>query len=174
MNKWLIAVFAVFLLAACSDKEQQVNVKEHEKSIEEGTVGFEVMGENIEEATGIPADEKESIKNSFEEYIDSFNVKDIDRYVSTLSKNPQGFSVEEDKAAAETIFEQYDITKTASDVTIVKYDKNEAQVYANILTEMTELASGTELKDGGRQVTVFVKEDGDWKVTSIYYIGNQN
>lgn len=173
MSKWLIAVFAVFMLAACSDKEEQVNLAENEQIIEEGTVGFEIMGETIEEASGVPAEEKESIISSFEEYIASFNAKDIDRYVNTLSKNPQGFSIEDDQEAAKMAFEQYDITKTASDITIVKYNENEAQVYANIVTDMTELASGTELQDEGRQVTVLVKEDNAWKVTSIYYIGNQ-
>ncbi len=93
--------------------------------------------------------------------------------MNTLSKNPQGFSVEDDLAAAEMVFDQYDITKTASDITIVKYSEKEAQVYSNIVTDMTEIASGTELKDEGRQVTVFVKEDGKWKVTRIAYIGNQ-
>ena len=173
MSKFLIAVVAVFLLAACGNKEQQVNLAENEQFIEEGTVGFEVMGESIEEAAGVPAEEKESIISSFEEYIASFNSKDLDRYVNTLSKNPQGFSIEEDQAAAKMIFEQYDITKTASDITIVKYNENEAQVYSNIVTDMTEIASGTELQDEGRQVTVFVKENDGWKVTSIYYIGNQ-
>ncbi|CAM5191160.1 SnoaL-like protein OS=Ureibacillus acetophenoni OX=614649 GN=SAMN05877842_101174 PE=4 SV=1 [Ureibacillus acetophenoni] len=174
MNKWLIAVFAVFLLAACNDKEEQnVNLAETEQVIEEGTVGFEIMGDNIEEVAGVPTEEKEAIIAAFDEYIASFNAKDIDRYVNTLSNNPQGFEVEEDMLVAEKIFEQYEISKVASDVTIVKYSENEAQVYSNILTDMTEIASGTELQDEGRQVTVFVKENGNWKVTSIYYIGNQ-
>jgi len=174
MNKWLIAVFAVFLLAACNDKEEQnVNLAETEQIIEEGTVGFEIMGDNIEEVAGVPTEEKEAIIAAFDEYIASFNAKDIDRYVKTLSNNPQGFEVEEDMLVAEKIFEQYEISKVASDVTIVEYSENEAQVYSNILTDMTEIASGTELQDEGRQVTVFVKENGNWKVTSIYYIGNQ-
>lgn len=174
MNKWLIAVFAVFLLAACNDKEEQnVNLAETEQVIEEGTVGFEIMGDNIEEVAGVPTEEKEAIIAAFDEYIASFNAKDIDRYVKTLSNNPQGFEVEEDMLVAEKIFEQYEISKVASDVTIVEYSENEAQVYSNILTDMTEIASGTELQDEGRQVTVFVKENGNWKVTSIYYIGNQ-
>lgn len=173
MNKWLIAVFAVFLLTACNDKDEKVSLAETEQIIEEGTVGFEIMGDDIEEVAGVPTEEKEAIIAAFDEYIASFNAKDIDRYVKTLSNNPQGFEVEEDMMVAEKIFEQYDISKVASDVTIVKYSENEAQVYSNILTDMTEIASGTELQDEGRQVTVFVKENGNWKVTSIYYIGNQ-
>ncbi len=39
---------------------------------------------------------------------------------------------------------------------------------------MTEIKTNTELTSSGRQVTVFVKEDGAWKVTSVYYIGNES
>ena len=35
-----------------------------------------------------------------------------------------------------------------------------------------KIETGAELAGVGRQVTVFVKED-DWKVSSIYYIGNE-
>nr|WP_106783708.1 nuclear transport factor 2 family protein [Lysinibacillus timonensis] len=174
MNKMIIALLAAILLTACGNKEQEVNMKETEQIIEEGTVGFEVMGENIEEAADVPSEEKKAIISVFDEYIASFNSKDIDRYVATLSKNPQGFSIEEDKAAAEAAFEQYDIKKTPSEITIVKYSDEQAQVYANVLTETKEIASGNEFSDEGRQVTVLVKEDGEWKVTSIYYIGNQS
>lgn len=174
MNKWFIALLAVFVLAACSNKEQDVNTKDTEQVIDNGTIGFEIMGDNIEEVTDIPEDEREAILKAFDEYIASFNSKDIDRYVNTLAKDPQGFTIEDDKAEAELAFEQYDITKTPSDVTIVKYSENEAQVYSNIVTDLTENATGTELSDEGRQVTVFVKEEGQWKVTSIYYIGNQS
>jgi hypothetical protein len=172
MYKLCIAVFAVFMLTACGNNEQdQVN---NAQIIEEGTVGFEVLGGNIEEVTGIPTEEKEAILTAFEEYISSFNSKDIDRYVKTLSENPQGFSIEDDKTAAQTAFEQYNITKTPSEITIVKYNEQEAQVYSNMITDLMEVASGNELQDAGRQVTVFVKENGEWKVTSIYYIGNQS
>ncbi len=173
MYKYFVAVFAVFMLTACSNNNEEVNLEDNAKIIEEGTVGFEMLGDSIEEASGVPAEEKEAIIAAFEEYIESFNSKDINRYVETLSKNPQGFSIEEDKETAKMAFEQYDITKTATDTTIVKYNEKEAQVYSNLVTDLTEIATGAELTDDGRQVTVFVKEDGEWKVTSIYYIGNK-
>ncbi|RKJ32086.1 DUF3225 domain-containing protein, partial [Butyricicoccus sp. 1XD8-22] len=111
MNKWFIALLAVFVLAACSNKEQDVNTKDAEQVIDNGTIGFEIMGDNIEEVTDIPEEEKEAILKAFDEYIASFNSKDIDRYINTLSKDPQGFTIEDDKAEAELAFEQYDITK---------------------------------------------------------------
>ena len=56
-------------------------------------------------------------------------------------------------------------------MTIVKYNEEEAQVFANLNIEMTEEATNTEVSSQGRQVTVFVKEDDAWKVSSVYYIG---
>ena len=37
---------------------------------------------------------------------------------------------------------------------------------------MKQLSTGLETKPSGRQVTVFTKDDGDWKVASVYYIGD--
>ena len=58
-------------------------------------------------------------------------------------------------------------------MTIVKYNEKdaEAQVFANLKIEMIEEATNTEVSSQGRQVTVFVKEDDAWKVSSVYYIG---
>lgn len=171
MKNWVvILVGAFFLLTACSDQsEDAASVK----VAEEKTVGFEMMGGNVEEATNVPAKEKEKIIAAFNEYIDSFNEKDIERYGEILSKNAQGFNYEEDIEYAKETFESYDIVREASDVTIVKYKENEAQVFSNIETVAKELASDVEHNKSGCQVTVFVKENGEWKVSSIYYIGNQ-
>ena len=54
----------------------------------------------------------------------------------------------------------------------MKYSEDEAQVFSNLKTETKELETGAEMSGVGRQVTVFVKED-QWKVSSIYYIGNE-
>lgn len=171
MKKWLMAVLAVFVLTACGDKKE-LNAEETAEVIEEGTIGFEIMGDNIEEATNVPEDEKEQILAAFDEYITAFNEKDIERYTKTLSRNPEGFDFEEDIQFVKDKFSKYNIERKVSDVTIVKYSKEQAQVYANLTTNMTELATDVALASSGRQVTVFVKENGAWKVTSIYYIGN--
>lgn len=179
MKKWLIlmvAAMGAIILAACNDneKDNEFDAKENAKTIEEGTVGFEVMGDNIEEVTNVPANEKKAIHAAFDEYIASFNAKDIDRYINTLSKNPQGFDYDEEVKAVKAAFKEYNVEKKASDVILVKYSDEEAQVFSNLDTNTKEIATGTELSDSGRQVTVFVKEDGAWKVSSIYYIGNDS
>ncbi|MDM5332424.1 nuclear transport factor 2 family protein [Ureibacillus composti] len=178
MKNWLIAVMAVIAmltLAACGDKKEEVlDPAETKEIIDEGTVGFEVLGDKVEEVTDIPKEDKKAILAAFDEYIASFNAKDINRYTNTLSKDPQGFDYEEDISIAKNAFADYDIERVASDVTIVKYTKEQAQVYANLVINMNELESDAKLESSGRQVTVFAKEDDAWKVTSVYYIGNDS
>ncbi|WP_332651180.1 DUF4440 domain-containing protein [Lysinibacillus sp. 54212] len=170
MKKWLLVVAACLVLTACGNKEEQSN-KDPEET-EKESIGFEVLGESIEEAADIPVAEKANIVAVFNEYIDAFNAEDIDRYATTLSKNAKGFDYEKDLQEAKKQFSQYKINRQADDVTIVKYNEQEAQVFANLNIEMTEETTDTELKSQGRQVTVFVKEEGSWKVSSVYYIGN--
>ena len=174
MKKWLLALVTVLVLAACGDTDTADDTaKTNEEIIEEGTVGFEVLGESIEEASGVPAEEKEKILAAFNEYIEAFNAEDIDRYAQTTSKQAKGFDYELDLQEAQKVFDSYAINRQAEDVTIVKYNEKEAQaqVFANLNIEMTEEATNTEVSSQGRQVTVFVKEDGAWKVSSVYYIG---
>ncbi|RUL54176.1 nuclear transport factor 2 family protein [Lysinibacillus antri] len=171
MKKWLMLVVAALMLTACGDKEE---TKKEETTKDETLVGFELTGDEVEEAPDVPKEDEEQIIAAFNEYIDSFNAKDIDRYTQTLSKNPQGFEYEEDVAAAKNAFAQYNIERTPSDVTIVKYSEDEAQVFSNLEIQMTEIETNAELTSSGRQVTVFTNENGGWKVTSVYYIGNDS
>lgn len=171
MKKWLIAVMALFMLAACGN-EKDASPEELQKTIEDGTVGFEILGDTIQEATGVPEDEKNNIISAFDEYIAAFNEKDLERYKNIISKNAKGFNYEEDIQAVSAVFEQYDVKRTAEDITIVNYNEEEAQVFSNLKTETKEIETGAELSGVGRQVTVFMKEDG-WKVSSIYYIGSE-
>lgn len=172
MKKCFVAVFAALLLAACGDQKQELDIEQTNSIIEEGTVGFEMAGGTIEEVTNVPEDDKKQLISAFEEYIEAFNAKDIERYAATLSENPKGFDAEEDKEAAQHAFETYDIERSAKDITIVKYFGDEAQVYANLAITTVEIETGVELSSQGRQVTVFVKEQDRWKVSSVYYIGN--
>lgn len=174
MKKWLFALVTALVLAACGDTDTADDTaKTNEEIIEEGTVGFEVLGDSIEEASGVPVEEKEKILAAFNEYIAAFNAEDIDRYAETTSKQAKGFDYELDLQEAQKVFDSYAINRQAEDVTIVKYNEKEAQaqVFANLKIEMTEEATNTEVSSQGRQVTVFVKEDDAWKVSSVYYIG---
>lgn len=169
MKKWLLLPVLLIVLAGCTDDTKD---EKSAKTEEDSNVGFEMTGENVEEAANIPEDEKGKILAAFDEYINSFNEEDIDRYKNTLSLNPEGFDYEEDIKEAKNAFEQYDIKRTPSDVTIVKFNDKEAQVFSTIVTDMKETATKVELSQSGRQVTVFVKEDDNWKVSSIFYIGD--
>ena len=60
------------MLSACGDKdkedEKEFDAVEANKVIEEGTVGFEVVGETIEEATNVPKEAKKEIEAAFKVY----------------------------------------------------------------------------------------------------------
>lgn len=172
MKKWLIALISVFILAACSDNKE-LDAEEVKKAIEEGTAGYTVFGGNIEEAQNVPSDVKNKIVAAFNEYIESFNSEDIQRYSATLSKEAKGFDYEQDLLEAQKVFDKYTVNREAQDVTIVKYNENEAHVFANLSVKMTEDDTNTEVASKGRQVTVFVKEQDAWNVSSVYYIGNE-
>ncbi|ATP39061.1 DUF3225 domain-containing protein [Solibacillus sp. R5-41] len=161
MKKWFIAVISLLVLTACGNEE-----------IEDETVGFEILGDTIQEASDVPEQEKIEILSAFEDYIAAFNEKDLERYKNIISKNAEGFKYEDDIQAITEVFKQYDVNRVAEDVTIVKYKEGEAQVFSTLKTQTKELKTGAELAGDGRQVTVFVKED-QWKVSSIYYIGNE-
>ncbi len=70
-------------------------------------------------------------------------------------------------------FKEYDLNREAADMTIVKYSEQEVQVFATLKTKIKQISSGLEFDQLGRQVTVFTKDDGNWKVTSIHYIGDE-
>jgi hypothetical protein len=55
-------------------------------------------------------------------------------------------------------------------VTLIKYDKNQAQVFAILNISMEQESTGAKLNSSGRQVTVFANEDGKWRVTSVFFI----
>jgi ketosteroid isomerase-like protein len=182
----LIVVGILLMLGACSaDKEssrQSGSVDDGETTTNNGAidhgvddkqVGFNMSGGEIEEAADVPADEKEQILEAFTVYIDAFNEKDIDKYMNTLSEHSKVFDLEEERIYMEGKFEKYDLNRVADDTTIVKYSENEAQVFATLKTTVKQISSGLEFNQLGRQVTVFTKDDGNWKVSAIHYIGDE-
>ncbi|MDW0112562.1 nuclear transport factor 2 family protein [Sporosarcina saromensis] len=190
MKKTVVYLMLVFVLvlSACSKNEEdnanQGSVNDGETSnefgsidhgVDENKVGFNLSGGEIEEAADVPAEEKTALMEAFDTYIHAFNAQDVDEYMRTLSKNPQSFSIDEERTYIEGVFGEYEISRDAKDVTIVKYDadKGEAQVFSNLDTTLKQKSSGLETNRTGRQVTVFTKEDGNWKVTSVYYMEDQ-
>lgn len=185
ISKWLISLLLILVVVAgCSAKEKDQNESAGSSSdgessvqsgavhhgVEDGKVGFTMSGGSIEEATGVPDDEKERLVALFNDYIDTLNVKDIDSYLQTLSK--EDFNLEEERKNFEAQSAEYEFTREASEVTIIKYEENEAQIFSNIVTTFKQLSTGLVTKPSGRQVTVFKKINGDWKIASIHYIGD--
>ena len=181
-----LAAFAL-TLAACNSNDEtnqntnsagdiaptntQATTDHGAKDKSETQVGFEISGGNIEEAAKVPEKEKTAILDSFTEYMESFNAEDTERYMDTISKNPEGFNYDDEKVKVEQTFNDFDTIRTADNITIIKYDKTQAQVFSNIHTSLEQIDTGAKLDQNGRQVTVFVKEDGKWLVSSVYYIG---
>lgn len=169
----------VLVLAACGDKDD-TNKKAQDDSQKEDyvdandsdmKVGFNMDSEgNIEEATNVPKDVKADLVATFDTYITTLNNGDIDGYLATLSQKAQGFNYDEEKHYIEQQLQQSEITTEASKVTIVKYDKdkNEAQVFAQMATDILQKKDNVILQTKYRQVTVMVLEDDGWKVSSIF------
>jgi ketosteroid isomerase-like protein len=173
LRNWLLIVATIIVLVGCSEGKDATKKESAENVLEENTIGFEMSNGVVEEAQNIPSEEKTEIMNAFNEYIDAFNAQNIERYMDTLSKEEKGFNLAEERKAAETAFNTYEIERIADDVTITKFSENEANVYATLTVNLVERSTEAELTSVGRQVTVLTKESGEWKIASIYYIGNE-
>ncbi|KOP77757.1 hypothetical protein AMS59_14000 [Lysinibacillus sp. FJAT-14745] len=165
-----LLMLTALMLTACGNKKDEMSAEERQKIIDDGTVGFEMNGGKITKAENIPADEEKAIIAAFNEYIAAFNSKEIDRYMQTISKNPKGFNYEEEKKYISEVFKQSDVKRDAKHTTIIKYNANEAQVHSNITVHLVQTKTNVKHESAGQQVTVFVKEDGRWKVTSVFYM----
>lgn len=182
-----ILAFILILLSACASEENREgagSVSDGESSgensaLEHGVkdqapseVGFNMTGNDIEEAQNVPAKEKKAINEAFDMYMKTFNEENIEKYMSIIAKEPEGFDYKQEELDVKAVFDQYKVNRTAEDVTIIKYNKNQAQVFASLSVSLEQETTGAKLDRTGRQVTVFAKEDGNWRVTSVYFIGD--
>lgn len=143
-------------------------IEGHNENVE--TVGYSVVEGDVDEAEDIPKQDQMNILAAFNEYIDAFNDQDLNRYERVLARNPEGFDLQEDLMNTKNIFENFDMKRTASNITITDYTGNRANVYADILVEVTQ--NDSEVRDEGKQLTQFVKESSGWKITSLQAIGS--
>ena len=135
-------------------------------------VGFELNSDGkVDEAKSVPADEKKAILAVFDEYINSFNDKDINRYGKTLSKNPKGFNYDEEIDYTKQAFKDYDVKRTAKNVTLKKYKENYAEVFANIKTTVKQ--DDQTFTQPLNEVTVMAKENGKWGISAVYVMGTK-
>lgn len=173
LRNWLLGLTTVIVLVGCSGEKGATKKENAEEVLEENAIGFEMANGVVEEVQNIPPEEKNEIMNAFNEYIDAFNAQNIERYMDTLSKEEKGFNLAEERKAAESAFNTYEIERIADDVKITRFSEKEANVYATLTINLVERETKAELTSVGRQVTVLTKESGEWKIASIYYIGNE-
>lgn len=162
--QWVLLLSALLVLGACGNQSKNEDVPEEE-------VGFSLTGNSIEEAENIPENDREAILNAFDTYITLFNEKNWDAYMEMISDESDSFNKEEEKTYIDTFFTEYDLVREPSNVTIVKYNEGEAQVFSTLHHKLKQLSSGLEKEEEARQVTVFTKENNEWKVKSVHSIG---
>lgn len=138
--------------------------------VDDNKVGFSMSGDKVEEAD-VPEEEKAEILAAFDTYIQTLNEGDVEGYLATLS--PKGYDLDEERKATEEMLENTTMTREADNETIVKYKEDNAQLFSTLKTTFTDKETGVENIPEGRQVTVFSKEDGEWKVFSIHFIGDE-
>lgn len=182
-KKIAVASMALVLaLGACgnADETKQNNPETGEPApgngaidhgVDDKKVGFSMSGDKVEEATDVPKEDKEEILAAFDSYIETLNNTDIDGYLATLST--KGYDLEEERQATEEMLENSTMKREANNETIVKYSGDSAQLFSTLKTTFTDIETEVENTHEGRQVTVFNKEDGAWKVFSIYFIGDE-
>ncbi|WP_153732435.1 nuclear transport factor 2 family protein [Sporosarcina obsidiansis] len=183
-KKLAAASIAILLVLGACNKTEDTNPNDVDNGeatpgngaidhgVDENKVGFSMSGDQVEEAENVPDEERDNIMKAFDQYIETLNNKDVEGYLATLSK--EGYDLEEERKATEDLLETYEMKREPDNETIVKYNEKEAQLFTTMKTTFTELESGTENIPEGRQVTVFHKEDGEWKVFSIHFIGDES
>lgn len=151
--------------------EQEVEVDENENENEQNREsGFSVVNGAVESAKDVPKVDEIAILAAFDEYIAAFNAEDIDRYEKVLAQNPEGFDLEEDLVNSKRIFDNFEVHREASNITITEYTGSRAYVYADVVIDVKQDNSSSH--DEGKQLTQFVKESSGWKVTSLQAIGS--
>lgn len=184
------ACLLAFILAGCSNGDTAENTNssmdgqtgegqdthvqtEGKEDAENSDVGFELNEEGkVEEAEDVPADEEKAILHTFDQYITTFNNEDIEGYLALLLTEGEYFNEQEERTALEEVFSNFEVKREVELKTINKFEKDQAQVYSDLLLTTTDPASGAEAKRTGRQITVLKKVDDEWKIASIHFMAN--
>lgn len=186
MKKMMIAAGLMLFLTACSDGndtaentnsvddsnlENENNAVDH--GMEDKSAGFTMTDDGQVIEAEVPEEEKAALLEAYGEYIAAFNAEDLERYMAIIAEQPEGFDRNEDKLALEQAFAAYDTEYTPSNETIVKFTPERAEVFAEISVTVEEEESGAQTQQAGRQVVIFKKEESEWKVSGLHFIGNQ-
>ena len=128
----------------------------------------------LEEAEGIPDEDKTAINAAFDQYINAFNEEDFESYMSVISKTPVNFKYEDEERYVKQIFDSVDSKRTVDNVKIINYAAGKkADVYAEIKATTKDPNSDKEVTRSGKQVTVFHKKEDGWKVAAIFFLASE-
>lgn len=184
---WMALLAAGALLAACSDEAsndaansvsdgQPASSAQETHTAEENTAapaddsGTTTAKAPIVEADNVPPEEKKELLAVFDAQIAAFNEKNVESYMHTISRQAESFDYEEEKAYVEKVFSTFDVNMKPENVTIIQYDeeKQTANVFMNMTSTSTDLATGKEVTQSTRQIMVFQKEPDGWKQVSLF------
>ncbi|WP_203332384.1 YybH family protein [Planococcus beigongshangi] len=184
--KKILLIAGLLLLSACSEDDSSVensnsandsNLANENNAIDHGmedkSAGFTLNGDGEVIEADVPEDEAAAIMAAHKEYIEAFNAEDLDRYMAVIAQEPEGFDRAEDQQALEAAFASYDTTYSPSNETIVKYEAERAELFAEIKVDVKDAESGGITEESGRQVVIFKKEEDGWKVSGLHFIGNR-
>lgn len=180
---------STLLLGACgADEEKKVEkdtAKTEEVSPQEDPATDEAASLNqmtqvvedasaLEEAEGIPEEDKTAINAAFNQYITAFNEEDFDSYMSVISKTPVNFKYEDEERYVKQIFDSVDSKRSVDNVKIINYAAGKkADVYAEIKATTKDPNGDKEVTRSGKQVTVFHKKEDGWKVAAIFFLASE-
>lgn len=152
------------------NEEARDEDEDEDEDEQDGESGFSVVNGAVESADDIPKVDEIAILAAFDEYIAAFNAQDIKRYEKVLAQDPEGFDLDEDLVNSKRIFDNFEVHREASNITITEYTGSTAYVYADVVIDVKQDNSSSH--DEGKQLTQFVKESSGWKVTSLQAIGS--
>ncbi|OLN24056.1 hypothetical protein BTO30_01155 [Domibacillus antri] len=150
--------------------DQSEGVTADEKSTTNNEAGTQTGKAPIEEAENVPADEKAAILAVLDKQVESFNNKDVEAYMSTISETPESFNYEEEKQYVQKVFDTFDVSMKPLNPMIIKYEDETktANVFMNMESTSKDLSTGKEVSQTTRQIMVFKKEDAGWKQISLF------
>ncbi|RLQ96806.1 Cif family virulence factor [Falsibacillus albus] len=120
----------------------------------------------IKEAKNISKEDSLALQKVMDKYFQAFNSEDIDAYMSIISKHPKSFDYDSEKKYTKNTFDHMDVRLNPKSIIIMDYDKKkqEANVFSEIETTVTDPQTGQSAKSLTRQINTFHKEDGGWKI----------
>ncbi|MCD7034015.1 hypothetical protein LRR81_07175 [Metabacillus sp. GX 13764] len=132
-----------------------------------GTGGLEELASKPE--AKVPANVKKEVLSMLKKNLDTFNKEDLEGYMSTLSKNPEGFDRESERQLLEDTFAQADIKSTLLTSKIIEYEKNTVTVYAECKVKVSAPAAMASQKIS-KSLNVFTKDPEGWRMSASMMI----